>query len=81
RIDGRADATAEPGPDRGMVFQEYALFPWMTVAQNVAFGLEIKGMERAEINERGNLLLGQLNLREFRHRYPRDLSGGMRQRA
>lgn len=81
RIDGRADAAAEPGPDRGMVFQEYALFPWMTVAQNIAFGLEIKGMKRAEINERVDLLLGKLNLREFRDRFPRDLSGGMRQRV
>ncbi|BDD91485.1 ABC transporter ATP-binding protein [Pandoraea sp. XJJ-1] len=81
RIDGRAHAAAEPGPDRGMVFQEYALFPWMTVAQNIAFGLEIKGMRRAEINERVDLLLGKLNLREFRDRFPRDLSGGMRQRV
>jgi len=43
---------AGPGPERGMVFQEYALFPWMTVEQNVGFGLEIKGMARAQINQR-----------------------------
>ena len=70
-----------PGPDRGMVFQEYALFPWMTVAQNVAFGLEIKGMRRAEIKTRVAELLAKLNLTDFASRFPKDLSGGMRQRV
>ncbi|MBF0562669.1 MAG: ABC transporter ATP-binding protein [Alphaproteobacteria bacterium] len=70
-----------PGPDRGMVFQEYALFPWMTVAANVGFGLEIKGVPRAEIAVRVHRLLEQLHLAEFRARYPKDLSGGMRQRV
>ena len=70
-----------PGPERGMVFQEYALFPWMTVADNVAFGLEIKGMARGEINAVVDRLLGMLSLQDFRHRFPKDLSGGMRQRV
>ena len=70
-----------PGPDRGMVFQEYALFPWMTVAQNVAFGLEIKGMDKAAIARRVDALLAMLSLSDFRQRFPRDLSGGMRQRV
>jgi NitT/TauT family transport system ATP-binding protein len=70
-----------PGPERGMVFQEYALFPWMTVADNVAFGLEIKGMAKAEINAIVDKLLGMLSLQDFRHRFPKDLSGGMRQRV
>ncbi len=70
-----------PGPDRGMVFQEYALFPWMTVAQNVAFGLEIKGMARADIKTRVDELLVMLKLADFRDRFPKDLSGGMRQRV
>ena len=70
-----------PGPDRGMVFQEYALFPWMTVAQNVAFGLEIKGMPRRAIEPRVAGLLAMLKLTEFRDRFPKDLSGGMRQRV
>jgi NitT/TauT family transport system ATP-binding protein len=78
-VDGRA--VAGPGPDRGMVFQEYALFPWMTVAQNVAFGLEIKGMARALINQRVAELLETLKLTDFRDRFPKDLSGGMRQRV
>jgi len=70
-----------PGPDRAMVFQEYALFPWMTVAENVAFGLEMKRAPRAEIREKVDALLGKLALREFRDRFPKDLSGGMRQRV
>ncbi|GAB3428135.1 ABC transporter ATP-binding protein [Massilia solisilvae] len=71
----------EPGPDRGMVFQEYALFPWMTIEQNIAFGLEIAGRPTAAIKERVDMLLDMLGLREFRDRYPKDLSGGMRQRV
>ncbi|MFZ6687996.1 ABC transporter ATP-binding protein [Undibacterium sp. SXout11W] len=71
----------EPGPDRGMVFQEYALFPWMTVEKNIAFGLEIKGMKNIDIERRVSNLLQMLGLYEFRQRYPKDLSGGMRQRV
>jgi NitT/TauT family transport system ATP-binding protein len=70
-----------PGPDRGMVFQEYALFPWMTVEDNIGFGLEIKGMARAEIRQRVDALLAMLSLSDFRARFPKDLSGGMRQRV
>lgn len=70
-----------PGPERGMVFQEYALFPWMTVADNIAFGLEIKGQPRADIAATVNQLLAMLSLTDFRNRYPKDLSGGMRQRV
>jgi NitT/TauT family transport system ATP-binding protein len=70
-----------PGPDRGMVFQEYALFPWMTVANNVAFGLEIKGIKRADIKRRVAELLALLKLTDFADRFPKDLSGGMRQRV
>ena len=72
---------AGPGPERGMVFQEYALFPWMTVEQNVGFGLEIKGMPRAQIAARVGELLKLLSLEDFAKRYPKDLSGGMRQRV
>ena len=72
---------AGPGPERGMVFQEYALFPWMTVEQNVGFGLEIKGMARAQIAARVGELLKLLSLEDFAKRYPKDLSGGMRQRV
>jgi len=78
-VDGRQ--VREPGPERGVVFQEYAIFPWMTVARNIAFGLEIKGASAADIRQRVDVLLDTLGLREFRDRFPKDLSGGMRQRV
>lgn len=70
-----------PGPERGMVFQEYALFPWMTVADNIGFGLRIQGKGEAATGARVEQLLAMLSLADFRHRYPKDLSGGMRQRV
>ncbi|HAA03388.1 MAG TPA: sulfonate ABC transporter ATP-binding protein [Syntrophobacteraceae bacterium] len=70
-----------PGPDRAMIFQEYALFPWMTVEGNIAFGMEIQGMPRQELRERVDTLLHKLHLVDFRDRFPKDLSGGMRQRV
>ena len=78
-VEGQAVTT--PGPERGMVFQEYALFPWMTVEDNVAFGLQIKGQPRAQIQATVDKLLNMLSLQDFRNRYPKDLSGGMRQRV
>ena len=70
-----------PGPDRAMVFQEYALFPWMTVAENVAFGLEVKGTAPAALRATVDGWLDKLGLSDFRDRFPKDLSGGMRQRV
>jgi NitT/TauT family transport system ATP-binding protein len=70
-----------PGPDRAMVFQEYALFPWMTVWDNVAFGLELAGKSKAEIKQKVDALLAKLALTDFRNRFPKDLSGGMKQRV
>jgi NitT/TauT family transport system ATP-binding protein len=64
-----------------MVFQEYALFPWMTVERNVAFGLEVKGEPPGAIRGKVEALLRKLSLHEFRDRFPKDLSGGMRQRV
>ncbi|WP_217619579.1 ATP-binding cassette domain-containing protein, partial [Achromobacter sp. GbtcB20] len=64
-----------------MVYQEYALFPWMTVEQNVGFGLDIKGLPKAEIARTVDELLRMLSLSDFRQRYPKVLSGGMRQRV
>lgn len=72
---------SRPGPERGMVFQEYALFPWMSVAKNIAFGLEIKGVARRERESIVEKLLAKLGLSDFRDRFPKDLSGGMRQRV
>ena len=70
-----------PGPDRAMVFQEYALFPWMTVERNVVFGLELAGAPPARRREVVDGLLRKLGLADFRDRFPKDLSGGMRQRV
>jgi NitT/TauT family transport system ATP-binding protein len=70
-----------PGPERAMVFQEYALFPWMTVERNVAFGLEVAGASPDRIGSVVDALLAKLALTDFRDRYPKDLSGGMRQRV
>ncbi|HXX53607.1 MAG TPA: ABC transporter ATP-binding protein [Thermodesulfovibrionales bacterium] len=70
-----------PGPDRGMVFQEYALFPWMTVADNISFGLKIKKLPKQKIREMVDALLVKLQLQDFRERFPKDLSGGMKQRV
>src|SRR5262249_6622508 len=70
---------SEPGPDRAMVFQEYALFPWMTVYGNVAFGLELAGKAKSETREIVHGWLQKLQLQDFQDRFPKDLSGGMRQ--
>ncbi len=71
----------QPGPDRGMVFQEYALFPWMSVEDNVRFGLDVKGVPRSEANQTVERITATLGLSDFRKRFPKDLSGGMRQRV
>jgi ABC-type nitrate/sulfonate/bicarbonate transport system ATPase subunit len=78
-VDG--DAVVGPGPDRGVVFQAYSLFPWRTVAENVAFGLECLSVGRAERRTRVDEMLGVVGLSDFADRLPRELSGGMRQRV
>jgi NitT/TauT family transport system ATP-binding protein len=70
-----------PGPDRGMVFQSYSLYPWKTVAGNIEFGLECARTPRAERAGRVEELLGTMGLTEFADRLPKELSGGMRQRV
>lgn len=70
-----------PGADRGMVFQGYTLFPWMTVEDNIAFGLKLKKKPKAEIVEIVNKYLDVIGLKEFRKSYPKELSGGMKQRV
>ena len=70
-----------PGPDRGMMFQEFALFPWKSVAGNIAWGLEAQGFARDVIQERVEKHLAMVGLTEFRNHYPAELSGGMKQRV
>jgi NitT/TauT family transport system ATP-binding protein len=70
-----------PGSDRGMVFQKYSLYPWLTAAENVAFGMELKGLKRQEIRERTGYFLEVVGLADAARRLPRELSGGMQQRV
>ncbi|RWC50540.1 ABC transporter ATP-binding protein [Mesorhizobium sp.] len=71
----------EPGPDRGMVFQAYTLFPWLTVAQNVEYGPKRKGMSTAERRAIVEHFLNEVGLAKFANHYPSQLSGGMKQRV
>jgi NitT/TauT family transport system ATP-binding protein len=70
-----------PGLDRGVVFQEFALFPWLSVRDNVAFGLKSMGMGREERRRRAGKYVDLVGLSSFAHYYPNRLSGGMRQRV
>jgi NitT/TauT family transport system ATP-binding protein len=70
-----------PDPKRGMVFQEYSLFPWRTVEDNITFGLEMRGVPKAEQKTVAETYLAMVGLTQFRRAYPYELSGGMRQRV
>jgi len=70
-----------PSADRGMVFQQYSLFPWKTVRQNVEFGLKMKGVDRSKREQSARTLLGLAGLLAFENQYPDSLSGGMKQRV
>ncbi|HEV7477921.1 MAG TPA: ABC transporter ATP-binding protein [Burkholderiales bacterium] len=70
-----------PGPDRGMMFQEFSLFPWRSVAGNIAWGLEAQGFDKDRINEIVDRQLAMIGLTDFRNHYPAELSGGMKQRV
>ena len=78
-LDG--NAVTGPGPDRGVVFQEYALFPWRTVLKNVTFGLTLKGLGADEARSRADDYLDTVGLKGYENLYPRELSGGMKQRV
>lgn len=70
-----------PGPDRGLVFQDYALFPWLTVYDNIKYGLEEKKIPKFEIDKIVNRYIELMGLKGFERRYPKELSGGMKQRV
>ena len=78
-VDGKA--VSGPGPERAFVFQDFALLPWATTLRNAAFGLELRGMAKAEREEIARQHLREVGLGGFEDRYPHELSGGMRQRV
>ena len=78
RLDG--EPIRQPGPDRGVVFQEYALFAWLTARRNIEFGLRMRGLPKAERHRRADEYLKLIGLERAGERYPHELSGGMRQR-
>ncbi len=74
-------AITGPGPDRGMVFQSYTLFPWLNVAENIAFGLRERGIAKDQSNSIVSEYINKVGLRGFENHLPKQLSGGMQQRT
>ncbi len=71
----------EPGPERGMVFQDYGLFPWLTVRENIAFGPKQRGLPAARLKEISDRFVNMVGLGKFADHFPNQLSGGMKQRV
>ncbi|MEW6497272.1 MAG: ABC transporter ATP-binding protein, partial [Cyanobacteriota bacterium] len=78
-IDGKR--VTGPGPDRGMVFQHYTLYPWMSVQENTEFGLKLQGVPKKVRREQASYYLSVVGLSQFAKSLPKELSGGMKQRA
>ncbi|TYC64072.1 ABC transporter ATP-binding protein [Stappia sp. BW2] len=78
-VDGKP--VKAPGPDRGMVFQQYSLFPWKTIRDNIAFGPKVAGRSNVECSSIANTFLEMVGLSRFADKYPSELSGGMQQRV
>ncbi|HEY6258037.1 MAG TPA: ABC transporter ATP-binding protein [Xanthobacteraceae bacterium] len=78
-VDGKP--VCAPGPDRGIVFQHFALFPWKTVRANILYGLERQGLPRPEREKRAQAFIDLVGLKGFEESYPAHLSGGMKQRT
>ena len=78
-VDGQA--VSGPGPDRGVVFKQYALFPWLTVQKNVEFGLKLQGMSQDKAEQEAKKYIKMVDLEQFAQSYPKELSGGMKQRV
>ncbi len=80
-VEVRGKKVTSAGPDRGMVFQEFALFPWRTVLKNIEFGLEVKGVPEGERSKISSQLIELVGLKGFEDAHPKELSGGMKQRV
>lgn len=80
-IDTFGDPIRGPGPDRGMIFQAYTSFPWLTARKNIEYGMKIVGIPKAERREKATEMLKLVHLEQFADSYPRSLSGGMKQRV
>ncbi|GMM97216.1 MULTISPECIES: ABC transporter ATP-binding protein [Microbacterium] len=78
-VDGRS--VSGPGPERGVIFQQYALFPWLSVRKNVEFGLKVAGVPKRERRERAEHFIEMVGLQQFADALPKMLSGGMKQRC
>jgi NitT/TauT family transport system ATP-binding protein len=81
RVEVGGRPVTRPGPDRGVVFQEYGLFPWLTVAENVRFGLRQRGVPRGRAAQTADAFIEVVGLTRFADRFPKELSGGMQQRV
>lgn len=77
----RDEQVTGPGPDRGMVFQDYGLFPWLTVRGNIAFGPAARGTPKAEVARTAERFVSMMGLERFADAFPHQLSGGMKQRV
>jgi NitT/TauT family transport system ATP-binding protein len=79
KVDERS--VSQPGPDRGMVFQNYSLYPWLTVRQNIVFGPKLNHWPKDKISQIANELIEIVGLKEYADQFPKVLSGGMKQRV
>ena len=81
RISTFGEAIDGPGPDRGMIFQAYTSFPWLTARKNIEYGMKIVGVPRTEREQKATEMLKFVHLEDFENSYPHSLSGGMKQRV
>lgn len=81
RVCVKGKEVANPGSERGVIFQQYALFPWLTVKKNVKFGLKLRGVKEPELSAIADKYIRLVGLEEFGDSYPKELSGGMKQRV
>ena len=81
RVCVKGKEVINPGSERGVIFQQYALFPWLTVKKNVKFGLKLRGVKEPELSAIADKYIRLVGLEEFGDSYPKELSGGMKQRV